>query len=222
MSNFFKPITALEAFLGKIAGIYDGQLPKPTTRKQLLLKKIAQNQAITQESLGMKKSKNMLKIIAKTTTKNGVAFTVNSDFSITCNGTATADSTLDLCFITLSQNVKYTLTGCPAGGSNSTYKLYLIDTIEWNRLPQDKGNGITFSPPDTIMWKAAIKISSGQICDDLTFYPMLRKTDMYDDAEYEPFSEDLQTQINKLREQITAASAMNTTVLDVQGGDKTE
>lgn len=39
----FKPTTTTEAFLGKIAGMYDGTMPQVHTRLQLILQKIAEN-----------------------------------------------------------------------------------------------------------------------------------------------------------------------------------
>ena len=64
-------------------------------------------------------------------TINGVTFTVNSDGSVTANGTCTADNT-SFYLARYSGNAddglylpvgKYTLSGCPAGGSHSTYRL---------------------------------------------------------------------------------------------------
>lgn len=42
MIENFKPQTSTECYLGAISGNYDGELPKPKTRKQLLLGEIAQ------------------------------------------------------------------------------------------------------------------------------------------------------------------------------------
>lgn len=39
----FKPATTTEAFLSKIAGMYDGTMPQVHTRLQLILQKIAEN-----------------------------------------------------------------------------------------------------------------------------------------------------------------------------------
>lgn len=41
--NEFKPMTTTEAILGKIAGIYNGEMPKAYTRLHLILQKIAEN-----------------------------------------------------------------------------------------------------------------------------------------------------------------------------------
>ena len=46
--NEFKPMTTMEAFLGKIAGIYDGEMPKAYTRLHLILQKIAENPGNTE------------------------------------------------------------------------------------------------------------------------------------------------------------------------------
>lgn len=90
---------------------------------------------------------NLLISDATTKTVNGVTFTVNDDGSVTANGTATATIVFDYHslvtpdgFITLDPGI-YMLSGCPAGGSNSTWKL----DLESNGLNfmVDYGSGVT-------------------------------------------------------------------------------
>lgn len=47
----FKPLTTTEAFLSKIAGMYDGTMPQVHTRLQLILQKIAENSALAEEAI---------------------------------------------------------------------------------------------------------------------------------------------------------------------------
>ena len=153
---------------------------------------------IMRDSLGMIKSKNLLKNTAGTTTQNGITFTYNDDGSVTCNGTATANA--DYIYkITLPQNSSFILSGCPTGGSKSTYSLFARDTATWSIVYFDTGSSRTVKTGNYTTWQVVIRISNGQTVNDMTFYPMLRNADIYaDDAEYEPYSDDLQTQINDL------------------------
>ena len=64
---------------------------------------------IMRDSLGMIKSKNLLKNTAGTTTQNGITFTYNDDGSVTCNGTATADTNY-IYTVTLPQNASFILS----------------------------------------------------------------------------------------------------------------
>ena len=166
---------------------------------------------IMRDSLGMTKSKNLLKNTAGTTTQNGITFTYNDDGSVTCNGTATADTNY-IYTITLPQNSSFILSGCPTGGSNSTYSLFARDTATWSIVYFDTGSGRTVKTGNYTTWQVVIRIPNGQTVNDMTFYPMLRKADIYaDDAEYEPYSDDLQTQINELRQLImTLTTSTNT------------
>jgi len=166
---------------------------------------------IMRDSLGMIKSKNLLKNTAGTTTQNGITFTYNDDGSVTCNGTATANA--DYIYkITLPQNSSFILSGCPTGGSKSTYSLFARDTATWSIVYFDTGSSRTVKTGDYTTWQVVIRISNGQTVNDMTFYPMLRNADIYaDDAEYEPYSDDLQTQINELRQLImTLTTSTNT------------
>ena len=116
--------------------------------------------------------KNLLNNTATSQTINGVTFTVNEDKSVLVNGTSTDIIRFEM--ITLPQIIlssgTYTLTGCPSGGSNSTYKL----DITANGYHDDKGNGITFSVNNgTAISSARILIYSGVTVNNLLFKPML-------------------------------------------------
>ena len=162
------------------------------------LKATARKLDIVETSIGMIKSKNLLKNTAGTTTQNGITFTYNDDGSVTCNGTATADTNY-IYTVTLPQNSSFILSGCPTGGSKSTYSLFARDTATWSIVYFDTGSSRTVKTGNYTTWQVVIRISNGQTVNDMTFYPMLRNADIYaDDAEYEPYSDDLQTQINDL------------------------
>ena len=101
-------------------------------------------------------------------TVNGVTFERKSDGSIVCNGTATADTIVEVGWADLKNGKRYRGTGCPAGGSTSTYRLF------FNYLGADLGNGSSASVM-TADQKTQVRlfVYTGQVCDNLTFYPML-------------------------------------------------
>ncbi|MBQ8688333.1 MAG: hypothetical protein IJ512_07285 [Ruminococcus sp.] len=154
-----------------------------------------------QDAIGMRR-KNLLNVTASTTTKNGITFTVNDDRSIKVSGTATADATLDLGTLDLTLGEQYTLTGCPSGGSESTYRLYGLNTTSWAGAGSDTGSGVTFTAQYYANTVYRIVVYSGQTVN-ATFYPMLRYADVTDDT-YAPYADDLQTQINALKAAIEA------------------
>lgn len=103
-------------------------------------------------------------------TVNGVTFTVNEDGSITANGTATATATFSICksdviFDLPGQTV--TLSGCPVGGSETTYRLRYQQT----GISSDVGQGATF----TIQTKAqlAVQVFAGITVNNIVFWPQL-------------------------------------------------
>lgn len=103
-----------------------------------------------------------------TKTANGVTFTVNSDGSITVNGTATSDAD----FMLLRGPVQgysesYFLSGCPLGGSDTTY--YISENFTASK---DTGNGVVLNNlPSDQVWRIVIK--SGTTVNNLVFRPML-------------------------------------------------
>jgi hypothetical protein len=64
-------------------------------------------------------------------TESGITWTVNSDGSVTANGTATANSTFIFRNRTeqtkfVEKNTSYIFSGCPSGGSSSTYAMIFL------------------------------------------------------------------------------------------------
>ena len=125
--------------------------------------------------------KNLLQITVNSQTKNGVTFTVNNDGSVTCNGTASNNTFLKIGDISLTSQ-SYILTGCPSDGGKDSYVLRCYEN--GNIKGADVGNG--FNINESIDGYIEIRITSGYTCDNLTFYPMIRKADIKDDT-YEPY-----------------------------------
>jgi len=74
---------------------------------------------------------NLFKLDAKTTTSNGVTFTVTADGTVVANGTATATAWIEFKELNIPSNVTYTLSGCPSGGGDNSYKIYGMRTSDW-------------------------------------------------------------------------------------------
>lgn len=112
-----------------------------------------------------------------TKTQNGVTFTVNSDGTITVNGTATKNTSFFLVFenptmcLNLRAGENYTLSGCPKGGSDTTFSMYIQD-ISYTQSIIDYGNGATKAISYT-QYYAFIRIAEGYTANNLVFRPML-------------------------------------------------
>ena len=105
-----------------------------------------------------------------TNTANGVTFTVNSDGSITVNGTATSDADFMLLRGPIQgYSESYFLSGCPSGGSDTTY--YISENFTASK---DTGNGVVLNNlPSDQVWRIVIK--SGTTVNNLVFRPMLNE-----------------------------------------------
>ena len=121
--------------------------------------------------------KNLLKYPYYNTTKtiSGITFTDNGDGTITANGTATATASyfLDSEFNYIG-GITYTISGCPKGGSNSTYK------IKGDRLGayiDDNGNGATYSFKYDTTAGIVILIYKDTTVDNIVFRPQLEYGD---------------------------------------------
>ena len=133
--------------------------------------------------------KNLLENTATSQTINGVTFTVNSDKSVTCNGTA---SKLSFFSVGIVPEISCILNGCPQNGSASSYILRISDNATGGAVCNEDGKGaaVNISSPCTCV----IRIASGYTCDNLTFYPMIRKADIEDNT-YEPYIENTEVDL---------------------------
>lgn len=127
--------------------------------------------------------KNLVQNTMATQTSGGITYTAQSDDSVTCTGTYSANSYYVIANLHLKAG-EYKLAGCPSGGGTSNYTLRLADTSD-NLIARDDGNGTTFtltSAQDCIL---RIYAYSNNISGK-TFYPMLCDARIASDAYVPP------------------------------------
>lgn len=131
--------------------------------------------------------KNRLENTYTTQTVSGVTLTVNEDGTIVANGTASATIIAILnSEISLAQG-QYILSGCPAGGGASDhYKVDIVRNGESSRKI-DTGSGTTFDVDADGLFTARVVIYSGEVCNNLTFEPMVRLSSVTDST-YAPYA----------------------------------
>lgn len=125
-------------------------------------------------------AKNLLKINATTQTLNGVTFTVNSDGSITVNGTPSTNDPvifwLSSANSTFSEDVL--LNGLPQGASENTFSY--------------GGSGVGAAYDEKLIRantniRVAIAIQPGYTANNLVFKPMIRPASV-EDGTYVPYT----------------------------------
>lgn len=132
-----------------------------------------------------------------------IAWTDNGDGTVTANNTSTGNSSF-ICHSRISgrkyplilPNGKYILSGCPSGGSDSSYRLiaYVTKNGSASTLGVDYGEGavIEVNGDDNYNDKALVQIGcdirgSGVVCNNLTFKPMIRVAEDSDDT-FQPYA----------------------------------
>ena len=129
--------------------------------------------------------KNKLENTATTTTRNGLDFTVYPDGSVLVNGTATASTELVLNTNAVPTEGNYIITGCPEGGTSTTYWLNYKVTINGvSNWRQEYGSGRTEN--NATIQNVGIYIYNGAVIDNLMFYPMIRESTV--PSGFEPYS----------------------------------
>lgn len=119
-------------------------------------------------------SKNLIPYPYADTTKtlNGITFTVNSDGSVTANGTATVQAYFRLQQSFSLKKGQYFFSGCPTGGAGGTYSLYL-STSDYKFYKPDIGNGISINAEDDKIVSIVINIAKNTTVENLVFKPRL-------------------------------------------------
>lgn len=127
-------------------------------------------------------------------TVNGITYTFNDDMSITADGTADGDSSINLTGSASTTHIalpygNFILSGCPAGGSAETYALRIrtqnIGGGGTNFL-RDTGEGVSFPVSETReAARVYIEIKSGTTVENLVFFPMIRLA--AEDSSYAPW-----------------------------------
>lgn len=160
---------------------------------------IAGQQSLLKDTVGWT-GKNLLvyPYYQTTRTTNGITYTDNGDGSITADGTATAEAYQVMRMRNSDDGLKlkagkYVLSGCPTGGGQSVYQLYIINADNTLTLARDTGDGATFTlDSDITAYGVLIRVSSGVTVSSLTFYPMIRYADIADDT-WESYHESVET-----------------------------
>lgn len=116
------------------------------------------------------KGLNLINCTAKTTTINGITMVNNRDGTYTVNGTATNDFDIAIAKYTMKQNIYYTLSGCPSGGSETTYYL------DPRGYKYDTGSGLTIrNPKQDFSNYIRIVIKKDVTVNNLLFKPMFNE-----------------------------------------------
>ena len=128
--------------------------------------------------------KNLLNHQGTSKTMNGVTFTVNADKSIHAHGTATGAISYYLRNPLTLPKGSYIMSGCPAGGSVGTYRVYYSDNT--SKTVGDYGQPAKFTLDEEFTGMVVLQIYNGAVIDNLTFYPMICE-DGFKDTPYEPY-----------------------------------
>lgn len=156
--------------------------------------------------------KNLLQNTAVTQTKNGVTFTINDDGSVTCNGTPTQEKpTYIVLNVPEFEDGQYILSGCPAGGGANSYFLRIYKpgpNLLGGGTRNDYGNGGTFTYGNhTEDTSVNLFVAYGYVCENITFYPMIRKSNIEDNT-YEQYIEN--TELDVTLPALSTLSGTNT------------
>ena len=133
--------------------------------------------------------KNLLNhIVTNRVIDQTLTVVINNDRSITVNGASSSTQSINIIQDFIPQSgYTYILSGCPSGGSYSSYTMDMLNNSGIIRA--DSGNGTSFNADDRIgTLRIRIRIAANFTCNNLTFYPMIRLANAGNSA-YEPYTE---------------------------------
>lgn len=124
--------------------------------------------------------KNLLNNTAKSETRDGITFTVNEDGSVTVNGTATANVQIYPTNNAGLESGEYIISG----GLSNNKRVFFYDGTKYYNAQPDETKFVV--DETTKQQNVALVIIEGEVCNNETFYPMIRKASIIDDT-YEPY-----------------------------------
>lgn len=126
------------------------------------------------------KCKNLYENRAKTTTVNGITFTVNTDGSVRATGTATATAQLNLGTTTLLAG-SYIVSGFKTD-TNAEFYVKVSTDSSWPLVFTERT--ITLAEQANVF--LLISVTAGRTVNNAAFYPMIRKA-TETNATYQPY-----------------------------------
>ncbi len=156
-----------------------------------------------------------------TKTQNGITFTVNSDGSVTVSGTATAQAYFRLQQSFSLKKGQYFFSGCPKGGTGTTYSLYL-STSDYVFYKADIGNGISINSEDDKTVSIVINIAKDTTVENLVFKPQLElgstatAYEPYTAAEYTPAADGTVSGVKSLYPTTTLMTDTEGAIIDAK------
>lgn len=196
--------------------------------KEFLAKKedLLNGIAINQTTIGTQ-CKNLLNHTLETTEINGVTITVNRDKSITINGEATSDIKILLGKIKDNKKNDLILSGCPEGGSQSSYYLELSwisvkyddllgEYIAVSHEGRDIGKNYIYirKKNDNKSFDISLIIKKGTVMSNHIFKPMVRYADIMDET-YEPYKENVDERLIKIQNEIGDIESVLSSIAEV-------
>ena len=127
--------------------------------------------------------KNKMPTMTAEKTDLGITVTPQADGSLIINGTATGTFTYTK-QVTLVSGESYIVSGCPSGGSSSTYRLDIYGTGLPAVPDYGSGSAIFVAPNNFVTLR--VVIYSGVTFDNSHWYPMIRLSSE-SDAAFEPY-----------------------------------
>ena len=132
------------------------------------------------------RGKNLIQHSYAGKTSYGVTLVPNSDGSISVNGTATGNVIERIAEHVMLRAGTYTLSGCPLGGSNNTYRLD-VRPQAGGVIAEEYGDGATFTLSSDTEVMYIIRVQNGTTVQNLMFFPQLELGTTATD--YEPYRE---------------------------------
>lgn len=131
--------------------------------------------------------KNLLQNSMSSVTKQGITYTVNSDGSVTVNGTATANT-----YLSIACNIPLIVAMIGSGApkvSNVRIDFMTNDGYAYadNYDGASQANGVQL-PTNKTLTSVRCRIENGTTVNNVTFYPMVRNASDTDSA-FEPYTE---------------------------------
>lgn len=192
-------LSEIEEYLTALQTAVDNKAEKTEIKADIA--SIKSDIAMNRTTLGVDvQCKNLLENTAVTKTVSGITFAVNSDKSITINGTNESNdkTILNICDLKSYGEGKF-IASCKSSDTN----IYMS-------LLDESGTGLGAISDNELIWnsngeKRSVRfaVKGNATIDNVTVYPMIRYADIADDT-YVPYVPTIQSEIDNIMQRLTA------------------
>lgn len=135
--------------------------------------------------------KNIFKVTKKSGSNGNINYEINENGEVTLNGEKSSSGLIELGSIIFDNDIDINLSGCPTGGTTTSFRLTLYDTVSGTDVLYEYGSGATYTLLANRQYNLYIWFYKNYQFTNVVFKPMITHGHVVnsDYAHFVPYAE---------------------------------